>query len=340
MPNHLKTLTIKKLNTYIHHRKGEKKIGEKVKVLVEKASVEAQIKQTNTQFILFGVAEDIGVQANYGNSGAKNTWEVGLKALLNTQSNKYNKGNNILILGCLSFPEMYKALDKHKNTPDLYIETARKFVAKIDAEVAYYVNLIVSAGKTPIVLGGGHNNAYGIIKGYSLSKNQPINAINLDAHSDFRDFEGRHSGNGFSYAHKEGFLNKYFVFGLHENYTSKSIFKLFDTHKTLEYCTFDSIAVSQTTTFKTELEKALQFISKDTFGVEIDCDAIANVPSSAMSPSGFTVEEARIFTKTCASNKNAAYLHICEAAPNLENTRDVQTVGKLIAYLITDFIKQ
>lgn len=340
MSNNLKPLTIKKLNTYIHHRKGEKKIGEKVKVLVENVSVEAQIKQTTAQYVLFGIAEDIGVQANYGNPGAKNTWDVGLKALLNTQNNKYNKGSNILVLGCLTFPEMYKELDKHKNTPDLYIETARKFVAKIDAEVAYYVNTIVNAGKTPIVLGGGHNNAYGIIKGCSLAKNQPINAINLDAHSDFRNLEGRHSGNGFSYAHKEGFINKYYMFGLHENYTSKSLFKLFEGKKTLEYSTFESITITQTTTFKAELEKGLQFISKDTFGVELDCDAIANIPSSAMSPSGFTVEEARIFIRTCASYKNAAYLHICEAAPNLENTRDVQTVGKLIAYLITDFIKK
>jgi arginase family enzyme len=32
-----------------------------------------------------------------------------------------------------------------------------------------------------------------------------VNAINFDAHSDFRILEGRHSGNGFSYAYEEGF---------------------------------------------------------------------------------------------------------------------------------------
>jgi formiminoglutamase len=39
-----------------------------------------------------------------------------------------------------------------------------------------------------------------------------VNAINFDAHSDFRILEGRHSGNGFSYAYEEGFLKKYFIF--------------------------------------------------------------------------------------------------------------------------------
>jgi formiminoglutamase len=38
-----------------------------------------------------------------------------------------------------------------------------------------------------------------------------VNAINFDAHSDFRILEGRHSGNGFSYAYEEGFLKKYFI---------------------------------------------------------------------------------------------------------------------------------
>jgi formiminoglutamase len=48
-----------------------------------------------------------------------------------------------------------------------------------------------------------------------------VNAINFDAHSDFRILEGRHSGNGFSYAYEEGFLKNILFFGLHENYTSK-----------------------------------------------------------------------------------------------------------------------
>ncbi len=33
-----------------------------------------------------------------------------------------------------------------------------------------------------------------------------INSINLDAHSDFRPAEGRHSGNGFRYAEEDGYL--------------------------------------------------------------------------------------------------------------------------------------
>ena len=73
-----------------------------------------------------------------------------------------------------------------------------ELVNQIDKEVVHTITSIVKTGKIPIIIGGGHNNAYGNIKGTALAKGKPINAVNLDAHSDFRILEGRHSGNGFS----------------------------------------------------------------------------------------------------------------------------------------------
>jgi formiminoglutamase len=84
------------------------------------------------------------------------------------------------------------------------------------------------------------------------------------------------------------------------------------------------------------MQRALDHVSSYKFGLEIDCDAIANIPSSAMSPSGFSVEQARQFVHQFGSHENVTYLHICEAAPTSET--EIQ-VGKLMSYLITDFIK-
>ena len=64
-------------------------------------------------------------------------------------------------------------------------------------------------------------------------------------------------------------------------------------------------------------------------------DAIENFSSSAITSSGFSANECRLFVKKVAKQKNAKYLHLCEAIPNQE--RD--TTGKLISYLITDFIR-
>jgi len=47
--------------------------------------------------------------------------------------------------------------------------------------------------------------------------------------------------------------------------------------------------------FDPEINVALEFIKEDCFGIEIDLDAIPNIASSAMTLSGFSVEELRQF---------------------------------------------
>jgi formiminoglutamase len=94
--------------------------------------------------------------------------------------------------------------------------------------------------------------------------------------------------------------------------------------------------VRQDTNFNTEMDTALNHVGPKNFGLEIDCDAIQNIPSSAMTPSGFSVNKARAFVDYFASQPKISYLHICEAAPTPETENQV---GKLISYLITDFIR-
>jgi formiminoglutamase len=198
------------------------------------------------------------------------------------------------------------------------------------------IHQIVKAGKIPIVIGGGHNNSYGCIKGTALALKKPINVINFDAHSDFRAEEGRHSGNGFSYAYAEGFLKNYFIFGLHENYTSDHIFKTLNKFRAIKYNTFESVSIRGEMTFGSELDRTAEFISVNPFGIEVDCDAIKNIPSSAMTPSGYSVKKARAFVNYFGKQKKVKYLHICEAAPTTDSEIKV---GKLITYLITDFMR-
>ena len=195
---------------------------------------------------------------------------------------------------------------------------------------------IIKLGKIPIVIGGGHNNAYGNIKGLALAKNTKVNAVNFDAHTDFRPEEGRHSGNGFSYAFAEGFLKNYFIFGVHKNYTSDKLFKTIKKIKRVKYNTYEALEVENTLSFNAEMEKALNHVSNNYFGIEIDCDAIENIPSSAVTPCGFSTTQARRFVSYFGKHKHASYLHICEAVPNKKSSHKI---GKLISYLITDFIR-
>ncbi len=322
-------------NNLLNKRPGESKFGQDVKIINNISNIYEQLKNLDVDFVLIGLPEDIGIYANYGKVGASQTWKVVLKSLLNIQSNQYTQAHRVLILGHLDFSEEFfeiAKLDISKNKTRI---KARKIVTAMDTHVTQIVYTIIRAGKTPIIIGGGHNNAYGNIKGTSLALNTPINAINFDAHTDFRMEEGRHSGNGFSYAYTEGFLNKYFIFGLHANYIQNEVLKKFKKLKNIRFNTYEALEVTKTLRFNNECEKALSYISNTPFGIEIDCDAIKNIPSSAMTPSGFSVKKTRQFLHLFAQHENAKYLHICEATPT---KKTASQIGKLISFFITDFV--
>ncbi len=324
------------LKSHLKNRTNESKFGEHIQLLAQSSNIYDSLRTLDVDYVIFGITEDIGVFANYGNTGTARAWEATLKVLLNIQSNTFTTPNKVLILGHLDFSKEMEKVKSYDQTSKKDINKARKKVAKIDTYVTDLICQIVKAGKIPIIVGGGHNNSYGNIKGTSLAHKKPVNVVNLDAHSDFRPEEGRHSGNGFSYAYAEGFLLNYFIFGLHENYTPDIIFKRLDRFKNLQYNTFEGISIRNQNSFKSELKRAAKFVTQRIFGVEVDCDAIKNIPSSAMTPSGYSVKKARAFINHFGKYKNASYLHICEAAPTPET--EVR-VGKLITYLITDFIR-
>lgn len=339
MPKHLSLYQLKDIDHLIKHRKGETKLGEKFQFVIPGENLEEQLRLSEAKYVLFGIPEDLGVMLNYGRRGAGNAWQAVLSSLVNVQNNDFQKGKQVLLLGHFNFSDLLDPI----GVPDTEIlrEQALKVIDIIDKEVTRLIQLIVTSGKKPIIIGGGHNNAYGIIKGCALAMNKPINVINIDAHSDFRPTNSRHSGNGFSYAYQEGFLKRYYIFGLHENYTSGKLFRRLDEEQeNVRYNTLEELEVRREKGIDFEINEALDFVKASRYGIEIDCDAIAGVPSSAMSPTGFSLNTVRRLLHLFSRNKNVQYLHISEAAPDPEDDREILMAGKLISYLITDFIKK
>ena len=107
----------------------------------------------------------------------------------------------------------------------------------------------------------------------------------------------------------------------------------------VKFNTYDEIQIRKQKKFEPEMNSALEFIKEDRFGIEIDLDAIPNIASSAMTLSGFSIEKLRQFIYFFGNNQNAAYLHICEGAPELGEEKNNHLIGKLIGYLVTDFVK-
>lgn len=327
-------------------RRFETKLGERIAYLKGEGDWQQQLQESAAKFVLLGIPEDIGVKANRGIGGADTSWLPFLTSFLNVQSNDFLPGDNILLLGHFDFGDIQFLIENNAGDPEEKVDAYRHAVQLIDEEVENILKVIASAKKIPVIVGGGHNNSYPIIKGVAKGLHKAgviplaqINAINLDAHADFSATEGRHSGNGFHYAEEDGYLGKYCIIGLHENYVNQNV--LMDIHNNpfTSYITYEDIFLQERKNFIQAIAHATGFTEDTYTGIELDIDAVENKLSSAATPVGVTPLQARQYINFAATDAKVAYLYIAEGAIQLEDGRRDETTGKFISYLVSDFIK-
>lgn len=330
------------IDALIRLRKGETKLGELIAIPGEGA-LNFFLEKTLATFIVLGIAEDIGVLANYGHPGTDTAWNSFLNSFLNVQANEFTRPEAIAVIGHFSFDELKHEIERKSIPIEEKIAAYGNIVPTIDKAVAELIALIVAQGKVPVVVGGGHNNAYPIIKGTAtaLTFRDPvyskgINCVNLDAHLDYRVSEGRHSGNGFRYAKQESLLQKYFVLSIHQNYIQDFILRELKLVEDIQFITYEDIFIRRKKSWLNALEDAVRFVGHDHgTGIELDLDSIENFPASAISPCGITFREALQYVDHMAAHCKVAYLHICEGIA----TQDHGRVGKAISYIVSQFVR-
>lgn len=333
---HLKYLDQAHLSQFVNPREGEQKLGEALPLIADLRELEKH----PAKFVILGILEDVGVKANFGKPGCAHAFEHILKPLCNVQVNRFLKPKVLAMGPYLDFHDYREEAENLNPQNPADLARLREITALIDVEVSTLIQQIVAARKIPIVIGGGHNNSYGIIKGASLAQKRPIEVLNIDPHADFRSLEGRHSGNGFSYAHKEDYLGRYAVFGLHESYNNQSILETFRASADLYYLTYDELLIYSTDERDRLFKDALRWLGPRPIGLELDMDSITGFPVSALNASGFTMRQVRGLIKTAAHLVAPLYFHIAEGAPDLaDHPTEKELSAKAMVYLITDFIK-
>ncbi len=343
---HLKLYSKQDVLSLTRLRRFETKLGEQLHVLNDTDDIEKSLKESSAKFVLFGIPEDLGAKGNYGIGGADTLWIPFLQSLLNIQSNDFFDGGEVLLIGHFDFGDIQYLIDTTAKGEEEKIEAYRHALNTVDDEVEHLAKIITEAKKIPIVIGGGHNNSYPLIKGSAKGWHKAgvlplaqINCINLDAHADYRALEGRHSGNAFRYAEEDGYLQKYCIVGLHENYLPQNVWVDIVNNPFIDCITFEDIFVHEKRTFMQAVSHATGFTEDTLTGIDIDLDIIQNTLSSAMTPVGITPVHARQYISFTAADSKPAYLHICEGATRLADGRTDATSGKLISYLVSDFIK-
>lgn len=343
---HFKWFSRNDLMERMRLRRFETKLGERMRIMKSPDELEVQLNDPVIRYVVFGISEDIGVLANDGVAGTSSAWQSFLAAFINLQSNDFLSGEEILLPGYFDFADLHRLIEGNATDSEEKVEAYRHAVGMIDDEVEQMVKMIVAHGKLPVVIGGGHNNAYPLIKGSAKGLHRSaaiplaqINCINLDAHADYRPAEGRHSGNAFRYAEEDGYLQKYCAVGVHENYLPQNVWMDIVNNPFLDVITYEDIFILQKRSFVDAVLHAIGFTDDSHVGVELDLDSIEGVLSSAYTPSGIRAMHARQYLHLSGMHSKPAYLHICEGATALADGRSDGGTGKLISYLVSDFVK-
>lgn len=343
---HLKIYTKQDILNLTKLRSFETKLGEQIQYVQDSNALETAIANSSVKYVLLGIPEDIGVLANDGIGGADTSWPSFLQSFLNIQSNDFLSGEEILLLGHFDFSDIKKLIEKNAITKEEKLNAYKHAVLTIDGAVEDIIKIITTHHKIPIVIGGGHNNAYPLIKGAAKGLHKAdliplaqINCINVDAHADYRPMEGRHSGNAFRYAEEDGYLQKYCVMGIHENYIPENVWIDMVNNPFIDCITYEDIFIHEKRNFSQTVLHAINFTDDTYTGIELDIDAIAHTLSSAATPCGISSVQARQYITLAAKHAKPAYLHICEGAAQLMDGRKDALTGKFISYVVSDFIK-
>ena len=327
-------------------RRFETKLGESVQFVKSAANWIDDLQKSTAKYVLLGIPEDIGIKANNGTGNEYLAWFPFLPAFLNIQSNDFLSGENILLLGHFDFTEVKEVIELNAASIDEKTEAYRHAVNWVDEEVENLVKVITQIDKIPILIGGGHNNAYPAIKGAAKGLYKAgylplaqINCINLDSHAHYQPMEGRHSGNSFRYADEDGYLNKYCIVGLHESYLQQNVWTDMIDNPFVDFISYEDIFIHDKKNFTQAVAYATGFTEDSYTGIDIDLACVQDASCSASNPSGISALQARQFINFVATDAKVAYVHICEGGVELSDGKSYANRGKLISYLVSDFIK-
>ncbi|EHI69168.1 formimidoylglutamase [Streptococcus ictaluri] len=257
-----------------------------------------------THFALIGFKSDKGVYINNGRVGAvespaairsqlaKFPWHLG------SQVNVYDVGN---------------------------IDGPNRSLQELQASLSKAIQRMRELNLRPIVLGGGHETAYGHYSGLLASlpeEDKELAVINLDAHFDLRPYDqnGPNSGTGFRQMFDDAVasdrLFKYLVLGIQEHNNNLFLFDFVAKSKGIAFLTGQDI-------YKLGYQKVCQIIDHFLEGqkqvyltIDMDCFAVGAAPGvSAIQSLGVDPNLAVLVLQHIAASGKLLGFDIVEVSP-------------------------
>lgn len=268
---------------------------------------------------LLGFASDEGVKRNQGRPGAKDGPDIIRKALCNLAVHFNPSQLQLLDAGNVS-------VNKGK------LEDAQ-------AELSEKVSVLLDHGYFPVLLGGGHEIAYGhyngIHKHLSNRSGHKLGMINFDAHFDFRSYaQGSHSGSSFRQivddCEARGEAFNYLPIGINEASNQRAQYKVMDLYKQ----TFIPLEDVRIDTIEEIKKKILHFVSgMDHIYITLDLDVMSMGFSPGVSaPAAFGIFPylVRGMLKTILATGKVISFDVAEFNPSFDDGRTAKLAASFI----------
>lgn len=291
---------------------------------IQLSTIEAWLKRENlTQTVVFAGFEcDSGIQRNQGRIGAAAGPNTLRKALANTPLHGSLSELNVFDLGNVSAKT--ESLDK------------------LQLSLGHLVDAILAKSAFPIILGGGHETAWGHYLGlHEQYRQRDLAIINFDAHFDLRpkltDGIGT-SGSSFlqiAEYRKESLANfNYYCLGISQASNTQSLFQTAHQWQ-VQYLTCTEI-MKQPRLMHTFVKKIIEKHEVIYVSVCLDVFNAAFAPGvSAVQPDGLYPWHVGSTLRQLASSGKVIALDIVELSPQYDIN---DMTAKLGALLIAEFL--
>ena len=282
-------------------------------------------------FGILGFKCDYGINLNKGRIGAANG-PASIRRQLSNLPCQFNKDVKIFDCGNVS------------------IEGLSLFEAQ--SSLADAVDKILSLNLYPILLGGGHEIAFGhylgLFRHFDENKDNPkkIGIINFDAHFDTRPYDemGPSSGTMFRQIHDLNIENNlpysYFILGIQKHSNTTSLFN-YANETNIKYILAKDIINGN---FYDHLEKLDDFIRKqDHLYITICSDVFASsyAPGvSAPQPLGLDPEKAILFLKHILQSRKVVSFDVAEVSPRFDQDNITASLAASLIYTVVSTLNK
>jgi formiminoglutamase len=331
---HLKVFGKADVQALTQVRRFETRIGERVQVVAEPAAWEQELAQSGARFAVVGVVENIGMRANLEAGEYHPLFHQFLPAFLNLQSNDFLEGDDILVLGYLDFTGLSQVIEANAHTTEERAQAYRHATVQVDDALEHLVKIIAQYDIVPVVIGGGQNNAYPLLKGCAKGFVQSgllplaqVNAISVSTQAGYGPTEGRHSNNAFRYAEEDGYLEKFCLVGLKENLLTQNTWVDIVNNPFADCMTYEDLFVHEKRSVRQAVLHAIDFTEEAPCGINIHSHYLLHQQADAI----------RLFVALAATHARPAYLLVSEG---LHAYTPAENTGRRAALLVYDFVKE